>query len=48
MVISKLFEKEDVGEGETGGATYNLNTPKHRVKAGISYYPSKVSLVDYQ
>ena len=36
-----FFEKEDVGEGETGGATYNLNTPKHRVKAGISYYPSK-------
>ena len=36
-----FFEKEDVGEGETGGYTYNLNTPKHRVKAGMSYYPSK-------
>ena len=36
-----FFEKDDVGEGETGGSTYNLNTPKHRVKAGMSYYPSK-------
>ena len=42
-----FFEKEDIGEGETSGSTYNLNTPKHRVKAGMSYYPLKVSLVDY-
>ena len=36
-----FFEKDDLGEGEIGGYTYNLNTPKHRVKAGMSYYPSK-------
>ncbi len=36
-----FFEKEDIGEGETSGSSYNLNTPKHRVKAGMSYYPSK-------
>mgnify|MGYP001180273337 FL=1 len=36
-----FFEKADIGEGETSGSTYNLNTPKHRVKAGMSYYPSK-------
>ena len=35
------FEKSDVGEGETGGRSYSLNTPKHRVKAGMTYYPSK-------
>ena len=36
-----FFEKEDIGEDETGSSTYNLNTPKHRVKAGMSYYPVK-------
>ena len=36
-----FFEKTDVGEGEIGGRSYSLNTPKHRVKAGMTYYPSK-------
>ena len=35
------FEKTDLGEGETGTRQYSLNTPKHRVKAGLTYYPSK-------
>tara|TARA_X000000368_G_scaffold342333_1_gene280839 strand:- start:143 stop:541 length:399 start_codon:yes stop_codon:yes gene_type:complete len=34
------FEKEDLGEPETSGRQYSLNTPKHRVKAGLTYYPS--------
>ena len=36
-----FFEKTDLGVGETGQQTYSLNTPKHRVKAGLTYYPSK-------
>ena len=35
------FEKTDLGEGEAGTRQYSLNTPKHRVKAGLTYYPSK-------
>ena len=41
------FEKSDLGEGEAGtkgeavSRQYSLNTPKHRVKAGLTYYPSK-------
>ena len=35
------FEKSDLGEGQTGSRQYSLNTPKHRVKAGLTYYPSK-------
>jgi len=35
------FEKSDLGEGEAGTRQYSLNTPKHRVKAGLTYYPSK-------
>ena len=34
------FEKSDLGEGDTGTRQYSLNTPKHRVKAGLTYYPS--------
>ena len=34
------FEGEDLGEPETSGRQYSLNTPKHRVKAGLTYYPS--------
>jgi len=36
-----FFEKTDLGVGETGTQIYSLNTPKHRVKAGLTYYPSK-------
>tara|TARA_Y100001935_G_scaffold244772_1_gene237580 strand:- start:1977 stop:4496 length:2520 start_codon:yes stop_codon:yes gene_type:complete len=35
------FEKNDLGVGETGTQVFSLNTPKHRVKAGLTYYPSK-------
>ena len=36
-----FFEKSDLGEGQTGTRQHSLKTPKHRVKAGITYYPAK-------
>ena len=35
------FDKEDLGQGQVGERQYSLNTPKHRLKAGLKYYPSK-------
>ena len=31
----------DLGEEIGSGKTFNLNTPKHRIRTGIQYYPSK-------
>ena len=36
-----FFEKSDLGQGDTSTGQYTLNTPKHRVKSGLTYYPSK-------
>ena len=35
------FEKEDLGLGVDATQVFSLNTPKHRVKAGLTYYPSQ-------
>ncbi len=40
-ISQNWFEDDDLGESETSGRMYSLNTPKHRVKAGLTYYPSK-------
>ena len=35
------WDELDLGEEIGSGKTFNLNTPKHRIRTGIQYYPSK-------